>query len=195
MKLILALTVLLSLLFTASAATENYTNGPYEFSFNMNTSLNHTVEIQKTIETNTSIAYPLLVKTSNNESAMIVLAENKNLADSTPQTEEIIAVREFALRGFNHNNSMKISPNMTIDGKEGFAIMGNNSKDTRVIKAFYWLDSKKCECGPVSVGKTEVALESTYPANITYWLISSLHAEKNMNASTKKPPLTFKPPS
>ena len=195
MKPILALTMLLSLLSAASAATENYTSGPYEFSFDMNTTLNHSVQIQEILETSTTIVYPLLIKTSDNESASIVLVEYKNLSDSTLDTMELIAARDFEILGYNNNSSLKMAQNLTIDDKKGFALMGNNSRGKQLMQASYWLDSKDCECGPVSVGRTKVTLTSYYPEDIFYWFISTLNVEKSKNATANKMPTTFKPPS
>jgi hypothetical protein len=42
-------------------------------------------------------------------------------------------------------------------------------------QAQYWLDSKDCECGPVSVGTVLVEIASTYPQNVTEGLLSSIH--------------------
>ena len=195
MKLIFALAMLLTLSFAASAAPENYTNGPYKFSFDMNTTLNHTVEIQNPVDLGAAIEYPLLIKTNDNESAQIIVAEFNNLTDSTTVTQQQLGMKDMALLGFNYNNSLQISQNLTIDKNKGFALMGRNSKGKQLMLTLYWLDSKNCQCGPDSVAKTKVGITSTYPIDITFWLISSLHVEKNMNASAKKLPLTFKPPS
>ncbi len=195
MKLIFALAMLLTLSFAASAAPENYTNGPYKFSFDMNTTLNHTVEIQNPVDLGAAIEYPLLIKTNDNESAQIIVAEFNNLTDSTTVTQQQLGMKDMALLGFNYNNSLQISQNLTIDKNKGFALMGRNSKGKQLMLTLYWLDSKNCQCGPDSVAKTKVGITSTYLIDITFWLISSLHVEKNMNASAKKLPLTFKPPS
>ena len=142
-----------------------------------------------------AIEYPLLIKTNDNESAQIIVAEFNNLTDSTTVTQQQLGMKDMALLGFNYNNSLQISQNLTIDKNKGFALMGRNSKGKQLMLTLYWLDSKNCQCGPDSVAKTKVGITSTYLIDITFWLISSLHVEKNMNASAKKLPLTFKPPS
>lgn len=76
-----------------------------------------------------------------------------------------------------------IPENLTIDDKEGFLISGapmaneNTAPGFVIFQSQYWLDSKDCECGPVSVGTTSVDITSTYPQDITMNLLNSLHIE------------------
>jgi len=58
---------------------------------------------------------------------------------------------------------------MIIDNMNGFwlsgmpfADMDNVSSGLTFYQAQYWLDSKDCECGPVSVRTTLVNIASTY---------------------------------
>jgi hypothetical protein len=52
------------------------------------------------------------------------------------------------------------------------------SRKVKVLINF-WLDSKNCECGPVSVGKTEVEVVSSYQPSLTKNLLTNLHIEKS----------------
>jgi hypothetical protein len=71
---------------------------------------------------------------------------------------------------------------MVIDNMNGFLIsgmpiadMGNVSPGFMFYQAQYWLDSKDCECGPVSGGTVLVNIASTYPQDVTEGLLSSIH--------------------
>ncbi|VVB64366.1 Uncharacterised protein [uncultured archaeon] len=139
--------------------------------------------------------YSLAIKGNDDEIAQISVVEYKNFTDATLETDKLLKEKDLALLGFNYNNSMMIVPDLIIQGNKGFGLTGLNSKGGRRIQAFYWLDSKKCDCGPVSIGKTNVGVTSSYPMNITTGLMESLHVDKVVNASAHKTPLTFMPPS
>lgn len=80
-----------------------------------------------------------------------------------------------------------------IDKKEGFIFTGLNAKKARIFRAHYWTDSQNCQCGPVSVGKTEVEVISSYPLDVTKNLLTSLHLDK-IQPTEKPKTLTFLPP-
>jgi hypothetical protein len=87
--------------------------------------------------------------------------------------------------------NVTVPESLTIDGKEGFLISGvppsasvNAAPGFTLYQSQYWLDSKSCECGPVSVGTTSVDITSTYPQDITTNLLNSLHVGKTESAAT-----------
>jgi len=97
-----------------------------------------------------------------------------------------IAVMNMALNYFNTTSV----DDKIIDGKEGFLISGVPfpeytiaPPDARLFNALYWMDSQGCECGPVSVGTTNVDITSSYPQDVTESLLSSLQIVKGESAA------------
>ncbi|WP_273466656.1 hypothetical protein, partial [Methanothrix sp.] len=95
-------------------------------------------------------------------------------------------VLNAAVNGFNVTSV----EDTVIDGKEGYVASGvpfpgitSIPADTQLFEAVYWLDSEECECGPVSVGTTSVAISSTYPEDVTMNLINSLKIVKGEAAA------------
>lgn len=56
--------------------------------------------------------------------------------------------------------------------------------NSNVTIAVYWKDSKNCECGPVSVGKTKVEILSTLPRDLNENLLDSLNINAPVQPST-----------
>jgi hypothetical protein len=99
--------------------------------------------------------------------------------------EEIAALR-MALRGIN----VTAPEEMIIDNMNGFQLsgmpiagIGNVPSGSMFYQAQYWLDSKDCECGPVSVGTELVNIVSTYPQAVTEGLLSSIHVAAGQGAA------------
>ena len=174
----------------ASAAPVTKVTGPYKVSFDLNTTLNYTNIIAKPIETPTSFTYKMLIKTNNSTFAQVAIYESKNLTDSTMDVGKLLVEKDIINLGYFNNISLA---NLVIDKMKGFIFTGLNARKARIFQAYYWIDSIDCQCGPVSVGKTEVEVISSYPLNETKNLLFSLHVEKTK--STEKPKvLTFLPP-
>ncbi len=174
----------------ASAAPETKIIGPYKVSFDLNTTLNYTVKLEQPVETPTNSIYQILLNTYNYTLGKIQVEEYKNLSDSSLDVGKTIFELSLANQGFNKNISAE---NIIVDGKKGFVVTGVSSKNLRLWQAYYWPDSTDCECGPVSVGKTEIGIVSLYPLNVTRNLINSIHVE-NINQPAKPKTLTFMPP-
>jgi len=141
-------------------------------------------------ETPVNSFYQILLNTYNYTLAKVQVEEYKNLSDSSLDVGKTIFELSMANQGFNKNISAQ---NIIIDGNKGFVVTGMNPKNLRLWQAYYWLDSTDCECGPVSVGKTEIGIISLYPLNVTRNLINSLHVE-NIKQPAKPKTLTFGPP-
>ena len=190
MKLVLALLLVLMIATTAHAKTETNNIGPYKVSFDLNTTLNHTVKLSKPINSPSAVLYNIFITTRNYTLAGLSIIESKNLTDSTLPTDKYINELNMVIGGYSKNIS---SANITIDGKKGFVLTGLNTKNMRLFQASYWLDRKDCECGPVSIGTTQVAVTSAYPVNVTIDMLKTLHIEKIKQAEKPKI-LTFGPP-
>lgn len=186
MRLLLAMATVLMLSTLGLAAHETAQLGPYNASFDINANIKGPVQVANPVNNPTLTAYGMVVTTDNSTGAQITVTEFKNLTDSTPAMYKQLMIRDLALIGLNTTNIKDTS----IDGKDGFVIYampisGNNAfpAGKTLFTAMYWLDSKNCECGPVSVGTTRVDITSTYPQDITQGLLNSLHIAKGQ-AST-----------
>ncbi|MDM7940761.1 MAG: hypothetical protein QUS07_10545 [Methanothrix sp.] len=89
--------------------------------------------------------------------------------------------------------NITLATDMVIDGIPAYGLAGQDSTNWTYYTAYYWLDSKECECGPVSVGTTNVIIISSYPLELTGNLLDTLHIELSREA-TRQEPLTFAPP-
>jgi hypothetical protein len=178
--------------FMASAALETKTVGPYNVSFDMNTSTNYSILFSEPIRTSDSSVYLMLIKTNNTTMSQIAIIDNENITDSTLSTGKIIAEKSLANFGYSRNMS---SVYTDLDGKKAIIVTGLNQRNMRLFLAGYWLDSKDCQCGPVSVGKTKVEVTSSYSPVQTWNLLSKLHIEKSKKKEQKQPKtIIFVPP-
>ncbi|VVB72188.1 Uncharacterised protein [uncultured archaeon] len=189
MKLFLALGLVLMLSTIAMATPETATLGPYTVSFDLNTGLQYQLMTSEPVQAEGATIYGLQIFTDNTTKAIISIDEFDSPKDSTMGLYKQLAVMEILLNSFNVTDV----EDRTIDGNEGFLASGvplpQNTfvpADARYFRAIYWLDSKSCECGPVSVGTTSVDVKSSYPDDVTESLIGSLHVEKT--ASQAMPP-------
>lgn len=162
----------------AFAAAETEQLGPYTVSFEMNTPMQYQIQVQEPIETPFSTIYSLRIATDNTTGAGIGITEYRNMTDATLDVAKQLIVMDMALRGINVTAAPE---DMTIDGREGFLISGepasqaqNAPQIARLFRAGYWLDSMQCECGPVSVGTTNVGISSSYPEDVTRNLVNTL---------------------
>jgi hypothetical protein len=185
--------LMLILSFTAFASPEMQQIGPYTVSFNMNTDMNYQIQPQASVTYPFGTIYPLVIATDNSTGASISITQYNNLTTSTPEVNEEITALRMALRGINVTTPVE----MVIDNMKGFLISGmpfaaisNAPPGITLYEAQYWLDSKDCECGPVSVGTVLVSISSTYPQNVTQGLLSSIHV-----ATSQMPPSTIITPS
>jgi hypothetical protein len=176
---IFALTLMLAS--TAMAAQESSQVGPYTVSFNMNTPQAYTVEPAQTQSTPSGAAYLLTIVTNNETGATIGVTQYSNLTDSTVVVGKTIRSMNMILGGLNVSSA---PVDMVIDGKPGFVITGvatvpvgapGAGSQIALYEASYWLDSVNCQCGPISAGRTNVVVRSTYPHDVTQGLLSSLH--------------------
>jgi hypothetical protein len=153
-------------------------------SFDMNTSLSYQIQTQNPVVYPTATVYPLVITTNNTTGASISITQYNNLTTSTLEVNEETAGLRMALRGINATAPKKI----TIDNMSGFLLSGmpftgmGNVPSSMFYQAQYWLDSKDCPCGPVSVGTVLVNIASKYPQNVTESLLSSIHVTAGQEA-------------
>lgn len=181
----------------ALAAPESRQLGPYIVSFDLNTNMNYQIQMSDPLDTPTATIYSLAIITDNNTNAGISIRENKDLTDSTMATIKQLVAMSMALRGINTTNIV----DQTIDGKNGFVSTGvpfaaQNNMPSEIYRATYWLDSVDCSsCGPVSAGKTNVDIYSTYPQDVTQNLLGSIHVVMGQAAAQGGQQMPQQPPA
>jgi hypothetical protein len=151
----------------------------------MNTNLIYHVLAPSLQENSLATIYPMVINTDNATGALIRIVKYNQPVDSTLLMRGSLTLSTMRNSGINAT----IPENLIVDGKQGFLISGTPMADENTTPGFvifqsqYWLDSKDCECGPVSVGTTSVEITSTYPQDITMNLLNSLHIENTGLAS------------
>jgi len=155
---VLGMILFLAAASVASAATEKISAGPFEASFDLNTTENHTVEALGPAQTNTSTGYTMMIDFAGKSTVGIYISELNEVEDATLKSlKEVLASKVTD----DPDASVEIG---TIDGREGVIGFGLPIYDENLqrienessFEYVYWLDSEKCECGPVYVGKTQV---------------------------------------
>ena len=189
MRLLLALFIMAMLSFSASAATENATTGPYVVSFDLNSSSKYSIQSGMPVKEDIRTAYPLLISINNSTEVQITIFEYNDLVDSTPDLWQTINSQGLARLGLKN---ITLAAEMVIDGMPAYGLSGKDDVNKTLYSAYYWLDSNDCECGPVSVGKTNIVITSTLPLDVTGDLLDTMHVSKAMAAS--QGPVTFAPP-
>lgn len=177
MKLALV-AVLVMLSATAMASQDSRQLGPYAVSFDINS--NYEAQIASPIKSDAVNNYQMRLFVNNSTYAVISITEYADPTDATLKIyKSMMPTNMILLDGLNTTNI----EDRIIDGKTGFLVTSvpfktNNMAPSVVYRAMYWLDSKNCECGPVSVGKTNVVVTSTFSKYVTDSLLSSLHIVK-----------------
>jgi hypothetical protein len=171
-----------------TTAPETHKLGPYTVSFNMNTNMSYQIQTEDPAVYPFVNIYPLVIKTDNTTGASISITQYNNLTPSILGVNEEITALRMALRGIN----VTAPEGMVIDNRNGFLLsgmpfagMGNAPSGFMFFQAQYWLDSKDCECGPVSVGTVLVNIVSTYPQDVTEGLLSSIHVTADQMPPTQ----------
>ena len=186
MKLLIAIASMLMLSSLAIAAPDNSQLGPYTVSFDMNTDMPYQLRVHGAHSDGSWQLFIGMQIFTIMQPKQIMISEYKARSTRLLECIRQLSAMGIALNGFNATNV----EDMTIDGKEGFLItsepfQGNNAipADAKLYRAMYWMDSKNCECGPVSVGTTSVDLTSSYPQDVTENLLGSLHVVKGQAAA------------
>lgn len=142
----------------ASAATEKISAGPFEVSFDLNTTENHTLEALGPVQTNASTSYTVMIDFAGKSTVGIYISKADEAEDAT-----LNSLKEVLTGKLTDEPEASVEK-CSIDGRDGvigfgLPIYDGNLKKIENESSFeciYWLDSEKCECGPVYVGKTQV---------------------------------------
>lgn len=182
MKLIYTMVVIACLASSAQAAPERITTGPYTVSFDLNTTMNYAVEIlpAKEMGNKTYTKYQIIASTNNSSWATVVIDDYRDLQDSNIKDE----LRFRSLLIGKENGTF--AGERTIDGQKGVFNNITGSNGDQFSDAFYWLDSKKCECGPVYVGRVSVEVLSTYPHDTVENLLRTINVSSETSSAIQQ---------
>jgi hypothetical protein len=184
MRLIACL-ILLAFVSVVSAEPSRIMAGPYNITFDLNTSKNYTVDVASPLSEDNYTSYSVLFNASNETKAGIYIWDLKTPEDATITTKEQIYK---AYTKDLPNASVEIRK---IDGKDGIIAYYVNQKNRQVFQGIYWLDSKKIDNTSLYAGSIEVRLYSTMPRNSTEDMaivksfINTIHIERITNQSTE----------
>jgi hypothetical protein len=177
MKVLYALILTILLAAGASAKTEELSVGPYDVSFDLNTTMEYNVSSQWD-EANTTSTID--IKFTNDTLATIAVI-NKTIwecSDLTPDLRYLnLALNyDLALGNLKDGDLSEI----TIDGKPGISAVETYEKDGQLFNATiakYWLDSKVIENYNISVGMTKVEIIAKFPMNLSENLLNTIQVK------------------
>jgi hypothetical protein len=177
MKLIYILIPMFLLAASASAKTEEITVGPYNISFDLNTTKEHSIS-SNWDEANTTSS--INIKFTNDTQAFIAVINGTawECADLTPDLRYLnLALKYEKALGDIVDGALFSS---TIDGKPGLVAIEVFEKDGNAVNstiAKYWLDSKKIENYNITVGMTSVEILARIPMNMSENLLNSIQVK------------------
>lgn|GEM_PF-1468363 len=188
MRLLLASAMLLILSALAFAEPEEVSAGPYNISFDLNTTMDYNVTLYPEIEDNDSSWYHLSIVFDNETKADVGVSAHKDwqYAEWPCTYWKNLYLKAAKAAGEVRNGSESYA---TIDGSEGYIIRQEviRPSDSKVINgtiAEYWLDAEEIEGYGIMVAKSEVEMISLLPENLTENLLNTIHVEVNQQEST-----------
>lgn len=186
MKL-LAYLALLIIFSAALADSKTITTGPYNISFNPNTSKNYTVDIMPPLVENNATTYTTLAYFPDGTISNIIIFDLKVPVDATMETlKQITYWKELYMISTREFLTAYVELG-TIDGKEAMIAYGELNNSRKRLLCRYFLDSKKFENSSVAAGYVDVQVVNMVPSNSTEGmdiaksLINTIHIEKAFN--------------
>jgi hypothetical protein len=172
---ILILMAVVPVTFGASE-NENIILDQYELSFDLNTSLDHTIEVQPPVVGDNSTNYAAYIQFTNQTQILMGIVVSNNATDSTFEPE-LRYVKCIASRDKNATVTTR-----SVDDKIGIQTSSLSKSGDPTFTYRSWLDSKKCDCGEVFAGTTKLEILGMVPENISANLLNTLHVESLANA-------------
>jgi hypothetical protein len=172
----------------AFAEPVEITAGPYNISFDLDTTMAYNVTLHPEVEDNESSWYYVDVMFDNDTRAAIGVTAYKSwqCANYPCVWWENLYLQAAKDAGEIQNGS---ASEATIDGKNGYIIRQEilDPITDRVINstiAEYWLDAEVIEGYGLLAAKTDVEMISKLPENLTDDLLNTIHVEINPQSST-----------
>lgn len=183
----------LLILFTIAMATiamadsKTITAGPYNISFNPNTTENYTVDIMPPLVESNVTTYTTLAHFPDGTISNIIIFDSKVPVDATMETlKQITYWKELYMVSIREFLTAYVELG-TIDGKEAMIAYGELNNSRKRLLCRYFLESKKFENSSVAAGYVEVQVVNMVPSNSTEGmdiaksLINTIHIEKAPN--------------
>ncbi|MHB8117289.1 MAG: hypothetical protein ACYDHX_00940 [Methanothrix sp.] len=174
MKMMHALILMVLLATGASAKTEEISVGPYNVSFDLNTTMEYSVSSHWDDANTTS---RLNIKFANDTQAAIAVINETvwECSDLSPDLRYLnLALNYEKAIGTIMDGDLS---ERIIDGKSGLVAIETYEKDGKVFNstiAKYWLDSKEIENYNISVGMTKVEILAKFPMNLSENLLNTI---------------------
>ncbi len=188
MKLLWAFAMLFMLSTLAFAELVEISAGPYNISFDLNTTMAYNVTLHPEVEDNESSWYYVDIMFDNNTRAAIGVTAYKDwqCAEYPCVYWENLYLEAAKESGEIQNGN---ASETTIDGKEGYIIRQEilvpiTDRVVNSTIAEYWLDAEEIEGYGLMAAKTEVEMISMLPENLTEDLLNTIHVEVNPQSST-----------
>jgi hypothetical protein len=174
MKIMHVLILMVLLAAGASAKTEEVSVGPYNVSFDLNTTMEYNVSSHWDDANTTSV---INIKFTNDTQATIAVNNETvwECSDLSPDLRYLNLALNYdkALGNIKDGDLSE----RTIDGKPGIEATETYEKDGKLLNATiakYWLDSKVIENYNISVGMTKVEILAKFPMNLSENLLNTI---------------------
>ncbi len=189
MKALLSLIIMLLLIVSVSAKPEETYVGPYNVSFNLNTTMNYTVTSDYHAEKGNTSGH-VKIRFDNDTQAIVgISAFDAWQYAGIPRSEFLYM--NLALKTDKDVINSNVSER-SIDGKDGLVAQAllqlTGEKARNYAIAIYWPDSKVIEGLDFPIGKTKVEILAKLPENLNQDLLNSIHVTepKQSGESTVK---------
>jgi hypothetical protein len=177
MKKMYTLIIMVLLAAGASAKTEEVSVGPYNASFDLNTTMEYNVSSQWD-EANTTSRIDI---TFTNDTLATIAVTNATVWKCSDLSSDL----RYLNLALNYEKALGTIKDgdlseRTIDGKPGIVATETYEKDGSVINstiAKYWLDSKVIENYNISVGMTKVEILAKFPTNLSEDLLNTIQVK------------------
>ena len=177
MKILYALILMVLLAAGASAKTEEISVGPYNVSFDLNTSMEYNVSSQWDEANATSM---IDIKFTNDTKAVIAV-----INETVWQCSDLSPDLRYLNLAMNYEKALGTITDgdlseMIIDGKPGLVATETYEKDGKVFNSTigkYWLDSRVIENYNISVGMTTVEILAKFPMNLSENLLNTIQVK------------------
>lgn len=153
----------------ANGAKENVVLGQYEVSFDLDTSLDYTIEPQPPIMRENDTSYSAYIKFTNETQILMGIDVFKVARDAT--FEPMLEIVQLYARG--DENATVVT--RSVDGKSGVQTTSLSASGDPTFTFRSWIDSEKCNCGEVYAGTAKLEIIGIVPTNISDSLLDTLH--------------------
>lgn len=170
--------VIISSAYSAVGASERVVLDQYEISFDLDTLLSHTIEVQPPVLGENDTSYSAYIKFTNETQILMGIDIFKTAKDATLEPELKI-VQMYAKGDENATVTTRY-----VDGKSGIQTSSTSKSGDPTFTFRSWIDSQKCDCGDVFAATARLEILGIVPTNISENLLNSLHVVSLTAAQT-----------